>query len=120
MVLRAFAAHPRYRRHPGVVKAGTCLKSRIFHADAYDDRKAPAYWLKFQFPFWWTSLVTALDTLQKLGFSNQETELARGLDWFGTAQEADGLWPSGYEKGSKAAENRAWVGLAICRVLSRA
>jgi hypothetical protein len=90
---------------------------RFFQADKYNDRKAPSYWLKFQFPFWWTSLLTALDTLAKLGFNAQDADIARGLDWFVAHQEKDGLWPTSYGSGKKAEANRRWVGLAICRML---
>jgi hypothetical protein len=117
MALRAFAVHPGYFRRSEVIAAGNCLKSRLFQADTFGDRKAPGYWLKFQFPFWWTSLLTALDTLSKLGFSAQDNEIRRGLDWFVTHQEQDGLWPTGYGAGKQAEMNRRWVGLAICRVL---
>jgi hypothetical protein len=119
MVLRAFAAHPAYRAKPEIITAGERLKERLFLADKYYDRKAPAYWLKFQFPFWWTSLVTALDTLSHLGFDQQDKDIARGLDWFMKNQEADGLWDTGYGSGRKAEGMRHWVGLAICRILKR-
>ena len=117
MALRALAAHPRYRRRAGARAAGQCLCDRLFRPDAYNDRKAPAYWLKFQFPFWWTNLLTALDSLGRLGFSRQEPNIERGLAWFAANQAPDGLWPTGYDKGQKAEANRRWVGLAVCRVL---
>jgi hypothetical protein len=118
MVLRAFAAHPEYRMNPGVVAAGQCLKARFLEADKYNDRRAPSYWLKFQFPFWWTSLVSALDTLSYLSFFKEDADISRGLSWFIAHQEADGLWLTGYGKGRNAESNRRWVGLAICRVLN--
>jgi hypothetical protein len=117
MVLRAFAAHPDYCRLPEVHVAGECLKERLFQADKYNDRKAPSYWLKFQFPFWWPSLVTALDTLSHLGFDRQDKDIARGLDWFVEHQSVDGLWETGYGSGRNAERMRCWVGLAVCRVL---
>jgi hypothetical protein len=119
MVLRAFAAHPVYLQRPEVLTAGNCLKGRFLQADKYNDRKAPSYWLKFQFPFWWTSLLTALDTLAKLGFNARDADIARGVDWFVSHQEKDGLWPTGYGSGKKAEANRRWVGLAVCRMLSQ-
>lgn len=119
MVLRAFAAQTEYHQRPEVIAAGNCLKSRLFQADAYGDRKAPGYWLKFQFPFWWNSLLSALDTLVNLGFSCQDGDIARGLDWFVAHQEQDGLWPTGYGSGKQAEGNRRWVGLAICRVIKK-
>lgn len=117
MVLRAFAAHPRYRRRPETIAAGNALKNRIFQPDVYNDRKASSYWLKFQFPYWWTNLLTALDTFSRLGFEREDGAVARGLDWFVHHQAEDGLWPTGYGSGRKAAANRRWVGLATCRIL---
>ena len=119
MVLRAFAAHQDYRQHAQVIAAGDLLKSRLFKADKYNDRKAPSYWLKFQFPFWWASLLTALDTLSGLGFSWEDKEISAGLVWFRDNQSPDGLWETGYGLGRRAEENRRWVGLAACRMLKR-
>jgi hypothetical protein len=119
MVLRAFAAHPDYRQRPEVIAAGECLKKRFFQADKYNDRKAPAYWIKFQFPFWWPNLLTALDSLSYLGFDRQDKDISRGLAWFEENQSGDGLWETGYGSGRNAERMRRWVGLAICRVLQR-
>ncbi len=119
MVLRAFAAHPDYRQRPEVIAAGKCLKKRFFQADKYNDRKAPSYWIKFQFPFYWPNLLTALDSLFYLGFDRQDKDISRGLAWFVENQSRDGLWETGYGSGRNAKRMRRWVGLAICRVLRR-
>ncbi len=116
MVLRGLSAHPTYRRREEVIFAAEGLKSRLFRPDKYNDRKAPAYWTKFQFPYWWTDLVSTLDILSRLGFS-MDANVARALEWFQTNQEADSLWPTGYGKGRKAASARRWVGYNIGRVL---
>jgi hypothetical protein len=117
MVLRAFAAHPVYRQRPEVVRAGEALKARFFQPDQFNDRKGRAYWFKFQYPFWWANLLTALDNLAKIGFGLDDPQIAQGLNWFEEQQEPDGLWPTGYGRGRKAEANRRWVGLAICRML---
>jgi len=119
MILRAFAAHPDYRQFPEIIAAGQCIKERLFQPDKYNDRKAATYWFKFQFPFWWPNLLTALDTLYSLNFNSQDHDIARGLDWFLTNQSADGLWEIGYGSGRNIQAMRRWVGLAICRVLKR-
>ena len=119
MAIRAFAVHPAYRQNTSVQAAGVALKSRFLKADKYHDRKAKAYWLKFQFPFWWTSLLTALDSLAKIGFDPADADIAKGIAWFIHNQAADGLWPTGYGTGVKAEPNRRWVGLSICRMLSQ-
>ena len=117
MVLRAFAAHPTYRRHPDALAAAALLKGRFFLADKYNDRQAPAYWLKFQYPFWWTNLLTGLDTLSRMGFRADDADARRGLDWFAANQGPDGLWEHGYGAGKRAQAAKLWVALAVCRVL---
>lgn len=119
MVLRAFIAHPGYCSHPAVLAAAHWLKGRMFLADTYNDRKGPDYWLKFQFPFWFHSIVSTLDSLSCLGFRCTDEAVASGLAWFMHNQAGDGLWETGYGSGKQAAHNRAWVGLAVCRVLKR-
>jgi hypothetical protein len=119
MVLRAFAAHPAYCRHPDALAAAFLLKGRFFQADKYNDRKAPAYWLKFQYPFWWTSLLTALDTLSRMGFPAEDPDVHRGLAWFVEHRGADGLWEHGYGFGPHAQPMKGWLALAICRVFWR-
>ena len=119
MVLRAFAAHPAYSKTDAAKQAAILLKGRFFQADKYNDRKGPPYWIKFQFPFWWNNLLSALDSVTRLGFTLQDDQVHEGVNWFLTHQEADGLWPTGYGSGKNAAENRLWVGLAVCRVLQR-
>jgi len=119
MVLRAFAAHPGYRHLEQVRRAGELMKSRFFQPDRYNDRKSPQYWYKFQYPFWWSNLLTVLDSLSMLGFPANDAEIQTGLDWFIKNQEQDGLWPTSYDKGRKVGPARLWVGLAICRVFKK-
>jgi hypothetical protein len=117
MALRGLAIHPEYQQRPEVLAAGEALKSRFFQPDRYNDRKATTYWFKYQFPFWWGNLLTALDSLARLGFDRLDPDITGGLDWFITNQDEDGLWPTGYGSGRKAEANRRWVGLAVCRML---
>lgn len=116
MVLRAFASHPDFRIIPEIRKAGSLLKSRILKQDAYNDHKSPKYWAKFQYPFWWTDLLSALDTLERLGFSREDADIARGLDWFISNQSDSGLWKAYYEK---RPERDEWVSMAVCRTFRR-
>ncbi len=138
MVLRAFAVHPAYRKSKEARVAGELLKSRFFKPDRYTARKAPHYWTKFQYPFWWPNILTALDSLSLIGFSKDDEDIQRGLNWFICDQEEEGLWKTSYEN-EKAKERymrlgekdkytrlmarekdiQSWVGLAICRVFKR-
>jgi hypothetical protein len=119
MALRALALQPDYCEREAVREAAELLKGRLFRADKYNDRRGAAYWLKFQYPFWWTNLLTALDLLVRMGYSEADPDLVAGVTWFRENQEPDGLWPTGYGKGRKAAAARRWVGLAVCRLLNQ-
>jgi hypothetical protein len=125
MVLRAFATHPRGRRLQEAREAAHLLKARFFRSDTYNDRKAPSYWFKFQFPFWWSNLLTALDSLSLMGFSPLDEDVQQGLDWFVENQQDDGLWRTSYEQSKRKRpsprerEQMEWVSIAVCRVFKR-
>jgi len=119
MVLRAFAAHPGYRQREEARIAGERLKTRFFKPDKYNDRKAPQYWTKFQYPFWWSNILTSLDSLSLIGFSSDDPDIWKGLGWFISNQEENGLWATSYGKGRNAERVKSWIGLAVCRVFKR-
>jgi len=123
MVLRAFAAHSRYRKSEAARVAAKLLKSRFFLPDCYTSYQAASYWVRFQYPFWWNNLVAALDSISLIDRSRDE-QMEEALTWLIDHQEADGLWKATYVRGkevdnAKARETRLWVSLAICRVLRR-
>ncbi len=124
MVLRAFAVHPQYRTSPAALTAAELLKSRFFQPDAYTSYHAASYWLRFEYPFWWTHLVSALDSLARIGLPHDDPQIQAGLDWLINHQQADGLWKVSYirpDEPEKATpqirERKLWVSLSICRVL---
>lgn len=122
MVLRAFAAHPAYRKSPEALKAADLLKSKLFKKDNWASYGHPDNWVRFQFPFWWTNLVSALDTLSIMGFTAEDQDIRRAIDWLVGHQEPDGLWKSSYSRLHRSPEKRQtrfWVSLAICRALKR-
>ncbi len=118
-VIRAYAAHPVYRKSTTAREAGDLLKSRFFKQDRYADRRGAEYWLKFQYPFWWGNLLTGLDSLSWMDYSPQDPEIRSGLAWFLGNQQENGFWPTGYGKGTGADPNQAWVALAVGRMLQR-
>ncbi len=126
MVLRAFAVHPSYCHSPEARAAGELLKSRFFQPDPYTSYQSANYWLRFEHPFWWTNLLTALDSLRRMGFSAQDGQIRKGLDWLSEHQEPGGLWRVSYMKpGEKeketteSRERKLWVSYAICRLFLR-
>ncbi|MBC8225402.1 hypothetical protein H8E65_12490 [Candidatus Bathyarchaeota archaeon] len=123
MVLRAFAAHPRYRLSPEARAAGALLKSRFFKPDAYSSYRAASYWVRFA--FWWPNLLTSLDSLSRMGFTKDDPDIEAALDWLVEHQQPDGLWNITYVGGKSAPDNqvnrerRLWVSLAVARIFKR-
>lgn len=123
MVLRAFAVHPEYRRREEALQAARLLKSRFFKPDAYTSYRDPGYWVRFL--FWWPNLVTSLDSLSRMGFSRDDPDIRRAVDWLVEHQRPDGLWSTSYKAGDVekdtpvTRERELWLGLDICRVLKR-
>ncbi len=126
MVLRAFAVHPCYRDSQAAKAAGNLLKSRFFQPDYYTSYQEASYWVRFDYPFWWNNLVSALDSLSLMGFSSQDEAIEQSLKWFVDHQGEDGLWKVSYarphekqKETAKAQETQLWISLAICRVFKR-
>jgi hypothetical protein len=123
MAIRAFAAHPRWRKSKEAAAAARLLKAKFFQEDVYTSYKSAAYWTRFEFPFWWNNLVAAMDSISRIGADPGDADVERALAWFVENQRADGLWDLDARKpgasGGRTAEMRPWVGLAVCRVLAR-
>ncbi len=118
VVLRAFAAHPIYGRSKEAQHAGTLLASRFFRRDAYPDRSTPEYWGRVSYPFWFTDIVSALDSLSRMGFSKNNAQIARALDWLRGRQDRKGLFRLKLLRG-KDKDLIYWVCLAVCKVFKR-
>jgi len=91
-VLRAFAVHPAYKTDERIVHAGALLVSRFFEKDTYQDRRDEKYWTSFTFPYWFTDLLSALDTLHRLGFTIDTPNIQRAFQWLKDRQQPDGLF----------------------------
>ncbi len=118
VVLRAFAAHPRYRRSAAARQAARLLAGRLFARDKYPGRDAVSFWTGFGFPFWFTDLLSALDSLTLIGVGPAHPKVAETLDWFVRAQRPDGTWRLHATRGSDP-NTALWISLAICRVFRR-
>lgn len=119
VVLRAFAAHSTYRRSKEAQGAGQLLVSNLFKADNYIDRGAPSFWLGFSFPFWFTDLISALDSISLLGFSKDEPQVDNALQWFIGNQQETGIWKLKILRGRNKDILQLWLALAICRIFER-
>lgn len=125
MVIRAFAAHSKYRKSPAALKAAELLKLRFFKEDNYPSYKHPDNWLRFEYPFWWNNLVAALDSLSLIQLSKDDADIEGALNWLIANQQKSGLWKNSYSKIHKAPESaktfemQLWITLAICRIMKR-
>ena len=118
VVLRTFAAHQKYRRTKEAEIAGELLKSRFFQPDKYPDRRAASFWTRFTFPFWYTDILSALDSLSLMGFTRNDLQIENALEWLSKRQQENGLWKLTLK--SKSIEDLPlWVSLAVCRVSKR-
>lgn len=119
VVLRAFAAHKNYRRPDEAKAAGRLLASRFFKRDSYPDRGTPEYWTRFTYPFWFTDLLSSLDSLLFLGFTLHDSQVKTAVQWFTAKQQKNGLWNLHLLKGTKEKDRDLWMCLTICRVIKR-
>lgn len=80
---------------------------------------------RYQYPFWWSNILTALDSLSRIEFSVDDKDIQKGLDWFVSHHRENGLWDTSYELAKrreaspKERDAMLWVGLAACTVFER-
>ena len=119
VVLRAFAAHKKYRVSKNVLAAAEMLTSRLFKRDAYTDRQGPEYWERVSFPFWFTDIVSALDSLSLVGQRPiYNFEIENALRWLIARQSEEGVFRLKLLKTGDPLL-KYWESLAICRILKR-
>ena len=115
VVLRTFAAHPKYRNLEEAKIAGELLASRFFKPDKYPDRKAVDFWFRVSFPFWFTDIISSLDTLYYLGFTSSHPQIELALNILRDRQLETGLWDLKFLK-TKDKDLPLWIALVICRI----
>ncbi len=118
IILRAFAAHPNYCNKKAVKVAGELLTTRFFKPDKYADRRGVEYWTKVSFPFWWTDIVSSLDSLSYLGFTISHPQIKLALETLRDKQSESGMWDLTLLK-TKDQNLSLWINLAICRIFKR-
>ncbi|MBI5459418.1 hypothetical protein [Methanobacterium sp.] len=118
MVLRAFAAHQEYRGSEEAKKAANLLARRFFQADKYPDRKDKKYWERVSYPFWFTDIISAMDSLSLLDIKMDNHHIQDGLDFLIKKQNNKGLFDLKIVRGSDK-DLKYWICLAICRLFKR-
>ena len=118
MMLRAFAADPSWHDAPEVGRAGELLASRLFQTRSVRRPRRSSYWERVSFPFWFADIVSALDTLSRLGVSRRSDPIAIALRAGGELQHDDGTLALKLLR-TKDKDLRWWICLAVCRSLRR-
>jgi hypothetical protein len=117
MILRALAESPTWRKSKEARKAGEMVLGCFFCDEVYGDRTFPSDWENIVYPFWNTDLLGSLDSLSKIGFSPENGNIQKGLDWLARRQNSHGYWECVHKKAGF--EDHLWVTLAILRVFRR-
>ncbi|MFX0082669.1 MAG: prenyltransferase/squalene oxidase repeat-containing protein [Candidatus Hodarchaeota archaeon] len=115
VILRAFAAHPEYQKYKEAKIAGELLASRFFKPDKYPDRRTRDFWTKVSFPFWFTDIVSSLDTLFYLGFNYNYPQIKESLNFLRDRQLDNGLWDLKLLR-TKDKDLTFWVALSVCKI----
>lgn len=115
VVLRAFAAHPKFKNLEEAKIAGDLLASRFFKPDKYPDRRVVDFWFKVSFPFWFTDIISSLDILYYLGFTPDHPQVEITFKVLKKRQLENGLWDLKLLR-SKDKDLPYWIALVICRI----
>jgi hypothetical protein len=118
-VLRALSAHPKYQKMPETSLAGRLLMSRFFKRDKYPDRNTVGFWTGFSYPYWFTDLLTSLNSLSKIGFTRDEPQIETALSWFKTHQSSDGTWAKLKLLRGQDKQQYLWITLQISRAFKQ-
>jgi Squalene-hopene cyclase C-terminal domain len=118
MVLRAFAAHPAWLGAVEVREAGELLAMRLYRRDTYTDRGDVSYWERVSFPFWFTDIVSSLDTLSRLSFDPETPPISAAVARVAELQRADETFAFKLLR-AKDKDLPWWICLAVCRSLKR-
>lgn len=118
VVLRAYAVHPIYSKTKIAKHASELVASRFFERDVYSDRNRVEDWTGFSFPFWFTDLTSALDTIGLINPKIDGVKIGRAKEWFVEHQQPDGLF-AGHLLKDRYHDLQLWHSYATCRAFSR-
>jgi hypothetical protein len=118
MVLRAFAAHKKYRKSEEAKKAANLMISRLFKPDKYTDRRSIDFWTRVSYPFWFTDILTTLDSLSMMNYSIEAPEIRNSCDILVSKQKNNGLFDLKIVRGGDK-DSKYWIGLIVSLIVKR-
>jgi hypothetical protein len=122
MVIRAFATHPVYCHSTAATRAADLLANALFEKNTHSSYQHPDNWVRFHYPFWWIDLISALDSVARIGLPPDHPKIAQALRWCIEHQLPTGLWKHSYStihryiENEKTRELQLWISLAILRM----
>jgi hypothetical protein len=116
IVLRPFSLLSEYRTK--VKDVGIQLAERIFTRDKYSDRNGIEYWTKFSYPYHWTDILSALDTLTRLEIK-RHPKIDAIQQWFQKNKQENGIYNVHVMAGAKYKDVKHWITLQYLKVLER-
>lgn len=118
VVLRAMAIHPKFKNRNQIKQAAQILADSLFAADKYPDRKSKEYWTRFGYPFIYTDLVSALDSLSLIGGFDKHPNVQKALAWLKERQTDGGLFDLKTTRGNRK-NQEMWMSIAVYRIFKR-
>ena len=118
VVLRAMAIHPKFKDRDEVRQAAQILADSLYTADKYPDRKSKDYWTRFGYPFIYTDLVSALDSLSLIGGFDKHPNVQKAIGWLKERQTNEGLFDLKTTRGNRS-NQEIWMSIAVYRMLKR-
>ncbi len=124
-VLRIAALDPQTAAQPGIAQAAAAVCALLMapHMSRYHVGDTWGTWERLKYPYFGFSLISALDTLARLGFTLEEPRIAAATEVLLSRQLPDGTWPlddtwpsSPIDFGQPSQPNR-WVTLDAMRVV---
>ena len=102
----------------GHTPRGRVAQGASVHPRHLSRPRQPLVLAGLSYPFWWTDLLSALDSLARSGLAADDPDVSREISWFIDNQHPNGLWNPGRNR-PKGHNSDRWVALAICRLLRR-
>lgn len=118
VVLRAYAANPKYRHSQTAKTATHLLVSRFFEKDVYTDKNHTYDWTRFSYPFWQTDILSSLYIVSSVdpGLS-KDKKVIHAKEWFMAHQESTGLF-TGHLLRDRFHDLKFWYSLAVSRIFA--
>ena len=94
-VLRVAALDPQTAAWPGIAHAAAVASELVMEPrmNRYLVGEFWGTWERFKYPFYGFSLISALDTLGRLGCTLEQPKIAAGMEYLLSRQLPSGAWP---------------------------